>query len=144
MSTMKSLQSAIQTWAISKQWRGPDAETQRTTGDDMALIHSEVSEALEAYRLCADPLAYWETYTVTHLGFKFKNLTEDQVFVLKGDYPHHLGLEPKPEGVGPELADTLIRIFDYAEHVGLDMDFEVERKMAHNEKREIRHGGSHL
>lgn len=144
MSTMRNLQTAIRTWAISKEWRGPNAETQRTTGDDMALIHSEVSEALEAYRLFADPLKYWETYTVTHLGVKFKNLTEDQVKALTGHMPSYIGLDGKPEGVGPELADTLIRIFDYAEHVGLDMDFEVERKMAHNEKREIRHGGSHL
>lgn len=154
MSTMKNLQSTIRAWAISKQWRGPDAETQRTTGDDIALIHSEVSEALEAYRLCADPLAYWETFTVEYLHpkwknstlppLKFKNLTSHQVIALTGESPEQLGLVGKPEGVGPELADTLIRIFDYAEHVGLDMDFEVERKMAHNETREIRHGGSHL
>lgn len=139
--TMSGWQKIIRAWAIRKEWRGPKAETQRTTGDDVALIHSEVSEALEAFRLHADPLKYWETYTVTYEGVKFKNLTYEQVKAL--------GLDPeafdaKPEGVGPELADAIIRILDYAEHVGLDMDFEVERKMAHNEKREIRHGGIHL
>jgi NTP pyrophosphatase (non-canonical NTP hydrolase) len=75
------------------------------------------------------------------LLLKFKNVTREQAQAL-GHNPDLL--DGKPEGVGPELADTIIRILDYAEHVGLDMDFEVERKMAHNEQREIRHGGSHL
>jgi NTP pyrophosphatase (non-canonical NTP hydrolase) len=144
--SMKSWQEIIRAWAIRKEWRGPKAETQRTTGDDMALIHSEVSEALEAYRLYADPLKVWFTYTVVINGVKFKNLTWDQVVALS-----NAGVEVrvdeqkgKPEGVGPELADTIIRILDYAEHVGLDMDFEVARKMEHNDTREVRHGGAHL
>lgn len=142
MTSMIAWQKIIHAWAVRKQWRGPDAETQRTTGDDMALIVSEVSEALEAYRECADPLLVWNTYTVEINHVKFKNLTWDQVMALGVD-PADLG-EPKPEGVGPELADTIIRILDYAEHVGLDMDLEVARKMAHNESREVRHGGKHL
>lgn len=144
MSTMKSWQRMIRAWAIEKEWRGPNAETQRTTGDDMALIVSEVSEALEAYRLFADPLKYWETYTVTVNGVKFKNLTEDQLAVLGYNREDIDKLSGKPEGVGPELADTIIRILDYAEHVGLDMDMEVRRKMEHNAGREVRHGGAHL
>lgn len=149
--SMKAWQEIIRKWAIRKEWRGPKAETQRTTGDDMALIHSEVSEALEAYRLHADPLKVWATYTVTiadkYRGgqpVKFKNLSSEQVLALTGKTPGQLSLVPKPEGVGPELADTIIRILDYAEHVGLDMDFEVARKMEHNDTREIRHGGAHL
>lgn len=142
---MKSWQRMIRAWAIEKEWRGPKAETQRTTGDDMALITSEVSEALEAYRLHADPLKYWETYTVVHHGVKFKNLTYDQVVALRGDLFSEKDVQNgKPEGVGPELADTIIRILDYAEHVGLDMDMEVRRKMEHNAGREVRHGGVHL
>lgn len=146
MKTMYGWQKTIHAWAIAKEWRGPKAETQRTTGDDMALIVSEVSEALEAYRACADPKAYWETYTLdrTILSTPVKNLTAEQVEAITGHTPETLGLVGKPEGVGPELADAVIRILDYAEHVGLDMDFEVRRKMAHNEGREIRHGGMHL
>lgn len=144
IQTMPALQKAIHAWAVRKQWRGPDAETQRTTGDDIALIHSEASEALEAFRECNDPLAYWETYTINVAGKKIKNLAAEQVEAISGATPEQLGLDGKPEGVGPELADVLIRIFDYAEHVGLDMEFEVNRKMQHNESREIRHGGKHL
>lgn len=152
MSTsIPSFQKSIHTWAVSKEWRGPNAETQRTTGDDIALMHSEASEALEAFRECNDPLAVWHTFTVEVNGVKFKDLTEEQLAVILDVEPidldeaiEDLNLVPKPEGVGPELADLLIRIFDYAEHVGLDMEAEVVRKMAHNESREIRHGGKHL
>lgn len=40
----------VRTFCISKGWRGPDAP-KRTFGDDIALLHSEVSEILEAYRV---------------------------------------------------------------------------------------------
>lgn len=141
MTSMKEWQRTIRAWAIRKEWRGPKAETQRTTGDDMALITSEVSEALEAYRLYGDPGAFWYTYSFELNGVKFKNMSEMQCDALDVDWTK---LEGKPEGVGPELADTIIRILDYAEHVGLNMDMEVARKMDHNEGREIRHGGAHL
>lgn len=145
MTSMIAWQKLIHAWAVRKQWRGPDAETQRTTGDDMALIHSEVSEALEAYRECADPLKVWFTWTAVVDGVKFKNLTAEQINALSEIYPDLVvSKHGKPEGVGPELADTIIRILDYAEHVGLDMDFEVARKMENNDTREIRHGGKHL
>lgn len=151
MTSMPQWQKIIHAWAVRKEWRGPLAETQRTTGDDIALIVSEASEALEAFRECNDPLAVWDTYTVEVNGVKFKDMTSEQLCILLDcepieldNYIEELNLVPKPEGVGPELADLLIRVFDYAEHVGLDMQSEVERKMAHNETRDVRHGGKHL
>lgn len=151
MTSMRDWQKIIHRWAISKEWRGPRAETQRTTGDDIALMVSEAAEALEAYRETNDPRAYWTSYTVMFAGLKFKNLVWGQAEALGAyirdgatyDADNNI-LWPKPEGVGPELADLIIRVLDYAEHVGLDMDAEVERKMAHNETREVRHGGMHL
>lgn len=148
---LPELQREIHEWAVSKEWRGPLAETQRTTGDDIALMVSEAAEALEAYRETNDPLAYWETYTVEVDGIKFKNMTIEQLCVLTNTDPvdaedmiEDLGLKAKPEGVGPELADLVIRVLDYCEHVGLDLNVEIARKMAHNMTREIRHGGMHL
>lgn len=139
--SIPNLQKRIHEWAVRKEWRGPNAETQRTTGDDIALIVSEAAEALEAFREVNCPTERWFTYDVIHNGVKFKNLNEDQVHALDPDYKL---VNPKPEGVGPELADLLIRVFDYAEHVGLDMEWEVLKKMEHNELREVRHGGKHL
>lgn len=157
MATINGWQRAIHAWALRKEWRGPRAETQRTTGDDVALIISEAVEMLEAFRETGDPRIYWETYTVEIEGVQFKNMTVIQLAVLLGidtnqddywtqveDNINELGLIAKPEGVGPEWADIVIRLFDYAEEHGLDGEYEIERKMAHNEQRPVRHGGIHL
>lgn len=47
----------------------------------------------------------------------------------------------KPEGVGAEYADILIRVGHYAKLLGIDLEAEVERKMAYNATRPHRHGG---
>lgn len=46
----------------------------------------------------------------------------------------------KPEGVPIELADAIIRIMDFAEANGIDLDAAIDQKMAYNEKRPYRHG----
>lgn len=74
-----------------------------------ALIHSEVSEALEEWRN-NKPLSY--------------------------DGP-----TGKPEGIGPEFADILIRLCHYCALLEIDLDHEVTRKLAYNMTREYRHGG---
>lgn len=90
-------------------------ETKRTFGEDVALLHSEVSEALEAYRR-------WGVLDATNPG--------------SGD--------PKPEGVGSELADVLIRLLDVADRYGVDLPAEYHRKLAFNRTRGYRHGGKKL
>lgn len=90
----------------------------RTFGDDVALLHSEVSEALEAFRA-------WGLADATN----------------PGAHPQPL---PKPEGVGSELADVLIRLLDTADRRGIDLAAEFDRKLAFNLTRGHRHGGKRL
>ena len=47
----------------------------------------------------------------------------------------------KPEGVGSEFADIIIRVAHYAELNGINLEDEVVRKMAYNASRPYRHGG---
>lgn len=72
----------------------------RNRGELIALMHSELSEALEGVR---------------------KNLPDDHL-------PHRMAEEV-------ELADLLIRVFDYAGAFGLDLEGAYREKLAYNATR---------
>lgn len=148
MSQISKLQKTIHAWAVRKEWRGPRA-IQRPLVADLGLFVSEISEALEELRKNADPQYSYQTYTVEIEGVKFANMTRAQLgILLSADDDEHLDdlieeldLVGKPEGVGPEFADLAIRLMETCEEYGLDLDFEIDRKMKYNEGRDLRHGG---
>jgi hypothetical protein len=51
---------------------------------------------------------------------------------------------PKPEGIGSECADVLIRLLDFCDRRGVDLMGETRRKMTFNLTRGYRHGGKRL
>lgn len=102
---MLDRQIEVRDWTIRKGWRG-GAAPQRSFGDDMSLLHSEVSEAIEAYRLYK--LKRWSVYDD---GWSLVGASAQ--FLKDGSFDYH---NEKPEGVASELADVLIRLLDnYAE-----------------------------
>lgn len=137
-------------------------EEDRTVGDDVALLHSEVSEMLEAYR--DKGLGGWDTFTVPDpmkLG-----IPPLEVQIAIGNYQRMLGElikgEPvdslpgdqmdlllqwgylKPEGFGSEAADVLIRLLDTCKRRGVNLSEEYRRKILYNRARGYRHGGKKL
>ena len=107
MPTINELVAAAYANAQSKGWH----EQPRSVGEEIALIHSELSEALEEAR---DSRPLTEVYR-------------------KGD-------SPKPEGFAIELADAIIRIFDMAGKDALDLECAIAENMADNRTRPHRHG----
>ena len=109
-------------------WKGPEVPL-NSFGDSMALLHSEVSEAFEAYR-------DW--------GLDDATATTPEFDTRNGSlYPERYPL-PKPEGIGSEFADILIRLLSSCDQYGIDLNTEYERKMAYNRTRSFRHGGKAL
>lgn len=76
-------------------------EGEKNIGEVIALMHSELSEAFEAYR--------------------------------NGKYID------ESHGLFVELADCVIRIFDFAGANNIDLDFLIRKKMEYNKTRPFKH-----
>ena len=124
--SMYGLQQQAHEMAVGKGWWPEPRDAYgdlRLTHKDivtrLALIHSEVSEAVEAVR-------------------------DDGVDErIDHNFPNADGLG-KPEGLPSELADIVIRTLDLAGALGINLRESIERKMAYNAGRTHRHGGRKL
>lgn len=96
----------------------------RKFAEAIALMHSELSEALEEDRALM-PLAYVNE----------RHRCEHGVSVLPC-----WDARCKPEGAAVELADALIRILDTMHEMGADIDRIVDWKMRYNAGRPYKHG----
>lgn len=107
---VNDLAAYINDWAIGKGFWPPDVD--RNDGENIALMHSELSEALAALR-------------------HQEKLGEGPLM------DEHVPDRPNLE---VELADCIIRILDFAHARGLDIGGAIIDKMTYNETRSHKHG----
>lgn len=110
---------------------------EQTIPEKLCLIHSEVSEALECYRDDSMVTGPDDNQTMSHMRKHDLSLSaiDGETFVCPAC--HDL---LKPVGFPSELADILIRVFDLAGALGIDLEAEVELKMNYNKSRPYKHG----
>lgn len=118
--TLEEYQDEIVRNTKEKGWY----DTDRSFGDDIALLHSEVSEMFEAFR-----------------DHGTDDVTQRPTQVVSGIVMTSI---PKPEGVGSEAADVMIRLLDTCARYGIDLRYELERKIEYNSTRPYRHGGKRV
>lgn len=101
----------------------------QTVGEAMALIHSEVTEAFEAYREGGS------------LSAHLYNMAGDMETTISASSSGRLY---KPIGVVSELADIIIRVLDFSGKHNIDIERAVKEKMTFNITRPHMHGGKLL
>jgi len=127
VATLDGLLAEIRNLNTDKGWRAnftegtPAPRSGPWFAAYCALAASEISEALDAYRI--------KQWSET----RFPTLAEDEA-----DTPG------KPIGVGPELADALIRILDMADIWDVDIKYELARVLDYGWTRPYQHGGKTL
>jgi NTP pyrophosphatase (non-canonical NTP hydrolase) len=96
----------------------------KNVGEMLCLIHSEVSEALEADR--KEIFATGNIYSVN-------GWTNNRIF--KTRFEMHV-----KDSFEDELADIMIRVMDLAAYKGVDLDEHIKAKVRYNKLREYKHG----
>jgi len=126
MKSINELAKEVYENAKSKGWYNNGGGT--NIGEKIALIHSELSEALEADRKNRyakvselEGTLNWGDNSPASFKLSFERTIKDTF--------------------QDEIADVVIRCFDMSVHLGFDLEKHIEAKMRYNSLRPQMHGG---
>lgn len=134
MKTISELQKRIYEINVNNGWYEED----QPIGVRLAVIHSEVSEALEADRngkrnkveLFLEDLRYGR------LGMEDFTPDNESAAWIKNRFETTI-----KDSFADELADVVIRVLDLAQHENIDLESHIEAKIRYNALRGYKHGG---
>lgn len=100
---------------------------EKNIGEVLALIHSELSEALEADRENKHKIEPGVVEFLTYADIKEERWVNT--------YKQHV----KPT-FAAEMADVVIRVLDACGGLNIDIGWHIEQKLRYNKTREFKHG----
>ena len=103
-------------------------EKPKNIGEMLALIHSEVSEALE----CDRKSKYCKLKSKSDWSLITSSPTKQESMER---FEEHV-----KDTFEDELADIMIRVMDLAAHKGVDLEVHINKKMYYNSLRSYKHG----
>jgi NTP pyrophosphatase (non-canonical NTP hydrolase) len=124
--------------AVDHGWWDED----RNFGEQIALMHSELSEALEEYRNNKGMAeTYYECKLPVYCPSDNRGICCTNGKKLNGKAEWANCPYAKPCGIPTELADCIIRIADTCGRYGIDLEKALKIKMEYNKLRPYKHGG---
>lgn len=114
-------------------------DKERNLGEMLCLVHSEISEAMEADR----EDKYYDPETRYRVG---KDLTKNgskwsfEIVDSSDEAWNNWFVSEVKNTFSDELADAVIRILDLCHHKGIDLEWHIKAKMRHNSIRPHMHG----
>ena len=94
----------------------------------------------DPYRISNGDIYLTVDQTLAKLALVTSEVSEAVEAVRTGE-PHLQIVDGKPEGIGAELADVVIRVLDLCEALNINLENCIDVKATYNETRPHRHGG---